>query len=95
MSRFSKGESITCPPLLDRMNYPYWKTRMRAFILALDVRAWRSILTRWSPPTTEDSEGNEIIKVEIDRSNNDDKFSNYNNKALNTIFNGVDAEQSN
>ena len=66
---------------------------MRAFIRALDVRAWKSILTRWSPPTTKDFKGNEIIKVEIDSSNDDDKLANYNDKALNAIFNGVDAEK--
>ena len=50
-------------------------------------------MTRWSPPTTKDSDGNEAIKAEIDWSNDDDKLADYNNKALHAIFNGVDAEQ--
>ena len=68
---------------------------MSVFIQALDVRAWRSILTRWSPPTTKDSDGNETIKVEVDWSNDDAKLANYNNKAVNAIFNGVDEKKSN
>ena len=57
------------------------------------MRAWKSNLTRWSPLTTKDSEGNETIKAEIDWSNDDDKLANYNNKALNAIFNVVDGKQ--
>ena len=40
-----------------------------------------------------DFEDNETIKAEIDWSNDDDKLANYNNKALNAIFNSVDAEK--
>ena len=61
--------------------------------LSLDVKAWRSILTGWSSLITKDFEGNETIKAEIDWSNDDDKLANYNNMALNTIFNRNDAEQ--
>ena len=55
------------------------------------MRAWGSIFTGWSPSTTKDFEGTETIKAKIDWSNDDDKLGNYNNKALNAIFNGVDA----
>ena len=66
---------------------------MTAFIRALYVRAWRSILTGWSYSTTMDFEGNEVPKVEIDWSNDDDKLANFNNKALNAIFIGVDTKK--
>ena len=66
--------------------------RMRAFILALDVRAWRSILTRSTPLTVTDSKGKKILKPEVDWSNDDDRLVNYNNKALHTIFKGYDAD---
>ena len=93
MSLLSEDASVNCPPLLDVMSYLYRKTRMRAFIRTLNVKAWRSILIGLSPHTTKDFEGNETIKVEIDWSNNDDKLANYNNKALNAILNGLDAKQ--
>ena len=62
------------------------------FIQALNVRAWRSILTRWTPPTVIDSEGKKVLKPEVDLSNDDDRLANYNNKALHAIFNGCDTD---
>ena len=44
---------------------------MRAFIQAMDVRAWRSILTNWTPPTVADSEGKKVLKPEVDWLNDD------------------------
>ena len=57
------------------------------------MKAWRSILTWWSYLITIDYEGKKVPKAKIDWSNEDDKLANYNNKALNIIFNEVDAEQ--
>ena len=65
---------------------------MRAFIRAIDVRAWRSILTGWTPPTVTDSKGKKVLKPEVDWSNDDDCLANYNNRALHTIFNGCDVD---
>ena len=65
---------------------------MRAFIQAMDVRAWRSILTGWAPPMVTDSEGKKVLKPEINWSIEDDRLPNYNNKALHTIFNVCDAD---
>lgn len=89
MSIFAEGTSITRPPLLTYTNYPYWKVRMRAFIKSQNERAWRSILTGWTPPIEKDKEGNEKVKSELDWSLKDEKLSGYNNKALHAIFNGV------
>ena len=61
-----EGAYISHPLLLDETNYHYWKTRMRAFIQGLDVKAWRSILTGWTPPTITDSECKTSVKPEID-----------------------------
>ena len=94
MSILSEGASISCPHLLDEINYPYWKTRIKVFIRALDVRAQRSILTGWTPPTVTNSEGKKSIKPEVDQSNNDDRLANYNKKALHTLFNGCDVEHT-
>ena len=55
------------------------------------VLHWRSILTRWTPPTVTTSEGKKVLKPEVDWSNGDDRLANYNNKALHAIFNGCDA----
>ncbi|PON99959.1 hypothetical protein TorRG33x02_043770, partial [Trema orientale] len=63
---------------------------MKAFIKALDEKAWRSVLSGWSPPTIKDDEGKDIIKPELSWSSDDDKLANYNSKALHAILNGVD-----
>ncbi|PON56853.1 hypothetical protein PanWU01x14_178340, partial [Parasponia andersonii] len=88
MSFLAKGGSISRPPLLDGTNNSYWKARMKAFIKALDEKAWRSVLSGWSPPTIKDDEGKDIIKPELTWSSDDDKFANYNSKALHAILNG-------
>ena len=72
----SEGEFISRPPLLDETNYSYWKTRMRAFIQASDVRAWRSILTGLKPPTITDNEGKTSIKPKNDWSMEHDRLTN-------------------
>ena len=58
----------------------------------MDVRAWRSILTGWTPPIVTDSEGKKVLKPEVDCSTEDDHLANYNNKTLHAIFNGCDVD---
>ncbi|KAG9453136.1 hypothetical protein H6P81_006040 [Aristolochia fimbriata] len=53
------------PPVLDGTNFPYWKTRMRAFIKALNEKAWKSVLTGWTPTVT-NAAGDITIKPEMD-----------------------------
>ena len=47
----------------------------------MDIKAWRSIMTGWTPPMVTDSEGKKVLKPEIDWSTEDDRLVNYNNKA--------------
>ena len=58
ISFLTKGGSISRPPLLNGSNYPYWKARMKAFIKALNEKAWRFVLTGWKHPMKKDDEGN-------------------------------------
>ncbi|KAG9444921.1 hypothetical protein H6P81_016261 [Aristolochia fimbriata] len=81
------------PPVLDGKNFPCWKTRMRAFIKALDEKAWKSILTNWTPSTITNAAGVTSIKPEVDWTAAEDKISNQNANSLNAIFYGVDQEQ--
>ena len=89
MSFFAEGSSVSRPPLLNDSNYPYWKVRMRAFIKAQDEKAWRAILSGWSPPTEKGEDGSTIVKSELIWDTEEEKLSSYNNKALHAIFNGV------
>ncbi|KAG9446282.1 hypothetical protein H6P81_012410 [Aristolochia fimbriata] len=81
------------PPILDDTNFPYWKTRMRAFIKALDEKAWKSVLIGWTPPMITNAASDTSIKPEVDWTAAEDKISNKNAKALNVIFYGVDQER--
>ncbi|TYK04824.1 Receptor-like protein 12 [Cucumis melo var. makuwa] len=38
MDGIREGNSTSRPPLLDRGNYGYWKSRMEAFLMSLDMR---------------------------------------------------------
>ena len=66
---------------------------MKAFIKALDEKAWRAIMIGWVHPTKTDDDGNIIPKLEETWFTIADRLANYNCKALSTIFNVVDANQ--
>ena len=83
--------SISRHPLLDGSNYFYWKACMKVFIKAINEKAWRYVLIGWKHPITKDSEGKEILKLEITWSTEEDMLANNNSKVLNAIFNRVDA----
>jgi len=93
MDVMREGGSVNKPPFLEGFNYSYWKARMKAFIKAIDEKAWRSILTGWTHPTTKDEKGNAVPKPEEEWSGDEDKLANNNSKALNAIFNAVDVNQ--
>ncbi|XP_073138462.1 uncharacterized protein [Henckelia pumila] len=82
--------SFLKPPVLDGTNYALWKTRMRFTIKAMDVRAWQSILTGWTPPKILDPEGEYILKPESTWTTEEAQSSSYNAKEINAIFSTVD-----
>ena len=80
------------PPLLDDKNYAYWKIRVKAYIKAIDEKAWHSILTGWTSPTVTTDEVT-TIKSEKTSTKAENNLVNFNFKALNAIFSHVDANQ--
>ena len=66
---------------------------MKAFIKALDEKAWRAVLIGWTHPITKNDAGEEAMKPEEKWSTEEDRLANSNSRALNAIFNGVDANQ--
>ncbi|KAM6576624.1 hypothetical protein CsatB_028461 [Cannabis sativa] len=92
MEMFREGGSTSRPLMLEGANYPYWKTKMRAFLRAVDERVWMSIEEGWWKPTMME---NEIVipkpmsqwtTVEMERAN-------FNSKALHALFNAVSTNQ--
>ena len=81
------------PLLLDDTNYSYRKARMKAFIKSVDEKAWRAILTSWSHLMKDNEKGESVKEAEVEWTVEEDCLANYNSKALNAIFNAVDANQ--
>ncbi|XP_073120188.1 uncharacterized protein [Henckelia pumila] len=90
MDSSNTANSFLKPPVLDGTKYPLWKTRMRLTIIAMDERAWQSILTGWTAPKIVDKEGGYIIKPETTWTTEVTQLSSFNAKANNAIFSNVD-----
>ena len=37
------GQSLLIPPLLDGINYAYWKVHMKVFLQALGEQVWQAV----------------------------------------------------
>ena len=62
MDLLKEGGLVGRPPLLDGLNYLYWKAKIKIFIKAFDEKAWRVILTGRGHPTKTDDQGKTIPK---------------------------------
>ncbi|XP_062114498.1 uncharacterized protein LOC133825594 [Humulus lupulus] len=92
MDMFREGGSTTRPPMLEGANYPYWKTKMRAYLKSVDERVWMAVSEGWTPPT--EIVGNvDIAKAASKWTTDEIENANFNSKALNAIFNAVSANQ--
>ncbi|TYK22567.1 Receptor-like protein 12 [Cucumis melo var. makuwa] len=65
MDGICEGNSTSKPPLLDEENYGYWKSRIEAFLMSLDMRSWRVIISGWEHPTGKDETDKSIRKYEL------------------------------
>ncbi|XP_012841207.1 PREDICTED: uncharacterized protein LOC105961524 [Erythranthe guttata] len=88
-----EGASTVRPPLLDGSNYSYWKSKMKMFIKSVDERAWRAIVTGWTPPMAKGTDGMQTVKPEEAWTNEEILLANYNSRAINSIFSGVGDNQ--
>ena len=78
-----KGQSLIIPPLFDGTNYAYWKVRMRVFLQSLDEKVWQAVEIGWTKPKEAPADWDEA-KI---------KVANFNNRALNALFNEVTNEE--
>ena len=88
MDMFREGGSMTRPPMLDGVNYPYWKTKMRAYLKSIDERVWMAVSEGWVPPQ---EHLGDIVKIKSPSqwTRDEIELANFNSKALNAIFNAV------
>ncbi|CAM8997154.1 unnamed protein product [Rhodiola kirilowii] len=85
-----EGQSITRPPLLEGLNYATWKPVMRSFLKSLDEKAWRAVMRGWTEPMMNNLTGESVPKPEALWTEEEDKASMGNSKAMNAIFSAVD-----
>ena len=78
-----RGQSLIIPPLFYGTNYTYRKVRMRAFLQSLDEKVWQVVEIGWTKPK-EAPAGWDDAKI---------KVANFNNRALNALFNVVTKEE--
>ncbi|CAM8963043.1 unnamed protein product [Rhodiola kirilowii] len=84
-----EGQSITRPPLLEDSNYATWKPVMRSFLKSLDEKAWRAVIRGWTEPMMNNLTGEPVLKPEALWTEDEDKASMGNSKAMNAIFSAV------
>ncbi|CAM8905770.1 unnamed protein product [Rhodiola kirilowii] len=85
-----EGQSITRPPLLEGSNYATWKPMMRSFLKSLDEKAWMTVQRGWTEPMMNNLTGEPVLKPKTLWSEEENKASMGNAKAMNAIFSAVD-----
>ena len=78
-----KGQSLIIPPLFDGTNYAYWKVCMKTFLQSLDEKVWQVMEIGWTEPKEALTDWDDA-KI---------KATNFNSKALNTLFSSVTNEE--
>ena len=78
-----RGQSLIIPPLFDGTTYAYWNIRMRAFLQSLDEKVWQAVEIDWTKSKEVSADWDEA-KI---------KAANFNNRALNALFNAVTNEK--
>ena len=61
-STFKEGQSTIRLPYFNGNDYPYWNTRMRIYLQALDYEIWKIVNDGPFMPTTKNKEREEIPK---------------------------------
>ncbi|XP_010474121.1 PREDICTED: uncharacterized protein LOC104753587 [Camelina sativa] len=71
--------------VLDDGNYGLWKSRIKSIIRGIDRLAWKTVLEKWEEPMIKDESGKRIPKLEADWTDEEQKRSKYNSRALSAI----------
>ncbi|XP_010436719.1 PREDICTED: uncharacterized protein LOC104720526 [Camelina sativa] len=79
--------------VLDDGNYGFWKSRIKFTIGGIDRLAWKTVLEKWEESTIKDESGKRIPKPEADWTDEEQKKSKYNSRALSVIHCKVGRKQ--
>ncbi|KAH9767789.1 hypothetical protein KPL71_011399 [Citrus sinensis] len=92
-STFREGQSTTRPPYFDGNDYPYWKTRMRIYLQALDYEIWEIVNDGPFMPLTKNEVGEDIPKSSRDWNEFEKRKASLNSKAMNALFCALDKKE--
>ncbi|KAH9770963.1 hypothetical protein KPL71_012543 [Citrus sinensis] len=92
-STFREGQSTTRPPYFDGNDYPYWKTRMRIYLQALDYEIWEIVNDGPFMPLTKNEVGEDIPKPSRDWNEFEKRKASLNSKAMNALFCALDKKE--
>ncbi|KAH9686889.1 hypothetical protein KPL70_014556 [Citrus sinensis] len=92
-STFREGQSTTRPPYFDGNDYPYWKTRMRIYLQALDYEIWEIVNDGPFMPLTKNKVGEDIPKPSRDWNEFEKRKASLNSKAMNALFCALDKKE--
>ncbi|XP_010476022.1 PREDICTED: uncharacterized protein LOC104755356 [Camelina sativa] len=79
--------------ILDDGNYGFWKSRIKSIIGGIDRLAWKTVLEKWEEPTIKDESGKRIPKPESEWTDEEQRKSKYNSRALTAIHCSVGRKQ--
>ena len=63
---------------------------MKAFLMSLDMKSWRAVISGWEYPTEKDEAGQTVRKSELKWTKDEDDAAVGNSRALNALVNVVD-----
>ncbi|KAH9768444.1 hypothetical protein KPL71_011606 [Citrus sinensis] len=92
-STFREGQSTTRPPYFDVNDYPYWKTRMRIYLQALDYEIWEIVNDGPFMPLTKNEVGEDIPKPSREWNEFEKRKTSLNSKAMNALFCALDKKE--
>ena len=82
---FQEGFSIFRPPLFNGLDYTYWKTRMRVFLISMNLDLWNIVENGFQLPSKPMNEWSDLEK----------KYFSLNAKAMNALFCALDKNEFN
>ena len=88
-----EGPSTTRPPFFNSNDYPYWKTRMRIYLQALDYEIWEVVCDGSFIPMTKNEIGDDIPKFSSQWSELEKKKMSLNSKAMIALFCAFDKKE--
>ncbi|KAH9792558.1 hypothetical protein KPL71_004170 [Citrus sinensis] len=92
-STFREGQSTIRPPFFDGNDYPYWKTRMRIYLQALDYEIWEIVCDGPFMPLTKNEVGEDIPKLSQEWNELEKRKASLNSKAMNALFCALDKKE--